>query len=99
MPFAALVTDREHETVRQLLLDVEDPVFVVEVFAQPVDGPRGHPRGLSYGQERLDRVGEVWHRGRGKGVIVRYGFVGRAEVVVLPGAEVNPKAGAYSGLP
>src|ERR1035437_2242367 len=99
MSFAALVTDREHEAARQLLLDVEVPVFVVQVAAQPIDGPGGDPLPLKLGHEWLDRVREVFYGGRGKRVITRRGLVRRAEVVVLARAVVNPEARADGGFP
>ena len=68
--FAALVTDREHETARQLLLDIEVPVLVVQIAAKPIDRPLGlTPSALQLAEERLDRVGQVLHDGRGKRVV------------------------------
>src|SRR5205085_12464897 len=54
---------------------------------------------LQLRQVRLDRVGKVWHDSRGKRVIIRNGLVRRAEVVVLPRAEINPEARADGRLP
>ena len=61
MSFAASVSGLEQEAARQLLLDVEVPVLVVQIAPVPIDRLRAEAEGLKLAKEGLDREPDVGH--------------------------------------
>ena len=99
MSFTADVTDLAGEAMRQLPLNQKIPVFIVAIFAIPVD-PLGTGTLIleqsEKGSERVREVGDIRRRKckPGRGTLMRV-----TEVIVLVRAVVHTKSRADGCLP
>src|SRR5204862_1390828 len=66
MSLAAGVSEAGQKVARQLLLDGEIPVLVVQIVAQPIDPLGAEAQRLKLADKRIDREREVFHYCRRK---------------------------------